>query len=373
MSTENQPTPEYQASDLDAVLRDPLSLPDDIDLEALANGTMPAAGAKTDEPQAPDTQVELPATANEQGDKDGDAPGTGTEAKQQDEGGPAKEGDEAKGPEPQAEPDKEGQKAVVASKDGKHAIPYEVLQSERERRVRSEQMVQELTSKLEALTNEVETGKASKTRDIADIVDPETLTQLREESPEVAGIIDKLIERNREMADQAQSARDANVEADREKRVQHVVSVEDAIEAHPKLVHIRANDPATFMAIAEIDTTLGKQPGWKDKPLTERFGAAVRMYEAANGDIELPGTPQAQPKKPEPQQLPADVDKRVQAALAKAEAAKAGPSTLSDIPGGAPADATEQDALAALSSAAITERFMNMTPEQVEQELARFV
>lgn len=371
MSTEDQTT-ETTASDLDAFLKDPLSLPSDVDLEALANGTQPEAEAdETTESEQPGAG-EPDATAKKQGETHGDAPGTGTEAKEQEDEGDAQQ-EPDKGKTPGAEAEQEPQNAVVASKDGKHTIPYEVLRGEREQRARAELMVQELTAKLEQLTEEVRTGKASKTRDIEDIVDSETLSTLREESPAVAGIIDKLIERNREMAEQAQSAKDAHSEVEREQRVQHVVSVEDAIAAHPKLVHIRANDPATFMAIAEIDTTLGKQPNWKDKPLTERFGAAVRMYEAANGAIELPGASQAQPKKPEAQQLPADVDKRVQAALAQAEKAAAGPSTLSDIPGGAPASATQEEALGELSSTALTERFMGMNPEQIEEALARLV
>jgi len=368
MSTEQ--TTDTPAFDMDAYLKDPLNAPAPAgaDLEALAAGD-------TSQAAQPEQQIEgeqgTEATANEQGEKHGDAPGTGTETTEQDKGKDAAAAAEGEGAKPATAEgqQQEQQPAGVASKDGKHVIPYEELRATRERAARAEIMVQELTGKLEALTNEIQTGNASKTRDIADIVDESALATLREESPEIAGVIDKLIERNQQLAEQAQSAHAATADTERETRVQAVISVEDAINAVPKLAHVRATDPDTFMAIAALDTTLGKMATWKDRPLSDRFEAAVRMYEAANGDIELPG--QKAKTEPPAQQLSADTDARVKAALAKADAASSGPSTLSDIPGGQPAAESLQDALTSLSSTALTERFMTMSPEQIEAELAR--
>lgn len=329
MSTE---TEEYSLEDY---LKDPLSVPEGVDVEALAS---------------------------QQGEMDGDAPGTKPEDKQDapEDGNPEKKPDDQpdeSATEPEASP------AGVASKDGKHIIPYGELRSARERAARAEIMAQELTAKLESLQNEIDTGRVSKTQSIADIVDGEVLAALREESPEVASVIDKLIERNQELAQRIETGNQPDG-SDIESRVQAVVSVEDAINAIPKLSHIRASDPATFMQIAEIDTILGKQDRWKDQPLVDRFQAAVRMYEAANGDIEAPGNVR---------RLPVDTEARVDKAVAKAEAQSSGPSTLSDIPGGEPAAQSRDDALTSLSSTALTERFMQMTPEQIETELARLL
>jgi len=367
MSTEQ--TTDIPAS-LDAFLKDPLSIPEDADLEALAAGDTPQATTQPEQHAEGEQDGTQQATANEQGEKHGDAPGTGTAAADQDKGKDAAAAAEGGG-EGASKPEEqqEQQPAGVASKDGKHVIPYEELRSTRERAARAEIMVQELTGKLEAMANEIQTGQTSKTRDIADIVDESMLANLREESPEIAGVIDKLIERNQTLAEQAHSAHAATADTERETRVQAVISVEDAINAVPKLAHVRATDPDTFTAIAALDTTLGKQAAWKDRPLSDRFDAAVRMYEAANGDIELPG--QQAKNAPPAQQLSADTNARVAAALAKADAAASGPSTLSDIPGGQPAAESTQDALTALSSTALTERFMNMSPEQIEAELAR--
>lgn len=363
MSTEQ--TTDTPAS-LDAYLKDPLSIPEGVDLEALAAGETSQA---TQTEQSADVD-QGQATANKQGESNGDAPGTGTAAVDQDKGkdaAAAAEGGGVGASKPETQ--QEQQPAGVASKDSKHVIPYEELRSTRERAARAEIMVQELTGKLEAMASEIQAGQAIKTRDLADIVDESMLVNLREESPEIAGVIDKLIERNQTLAEQAHSAHAATAGTERETRVQAVISVEDAINAVPKLAHVRATDPDTFTAIAALDTTLGRQAAWKDRPLSDRFDAAVRMYETANGNIELPGQ---QVKKELPaQQLSADTNARVAAALAKADAATSGPSTLSDIPGGQLAAESTQDALTELSSTALTERFMSMSPDQIEAELAR--
>ena len=137
---------------------------------------------------------------------------------------------------------------------------------------------------------------------------------------DLAKSLSEQVEAGRPAAEQAESSR-------REQQVQALVSVEDTIQANPKLAHLRATDPAAFNDLADIDTMLRDRAAWKDKPLAERFDAAVRMYEAANGAIELPG----QATKAAPAQ-PADQAARVAQAVAKAQAEASGPSTLSDIP-----------------------------------------
>ena len=105
---------------------------------------------------------------------------------------------------------------------------------------------------------------------------------------------------------------------------------------------------------------------WLNKA-NERFDAAVRMYEAANGAIELPG----QATKSAPAQQPADQAARVAQAVAKAQAEASGPSTLSDIPGGQPAAHSQGEAMLALSGSALTDHFMGLSPDELEAQLAR--
>ncbi|MGZ9893038.1 hypothetical protein ACXXNA_05715 [Bordetella bronchiseptica] len=351
MTTEN--TTDATIDNLDEVLRDPLSMTDD-ELTALVGGKVATSDAG--QPEAVDAAAASAAGTDLKGDTAGATPGT-------DEGG-------SKQPEAAEPAAAEGQgEAVVQAKDGQHVIPYKVLAQERENRIRAEQMVRDLTVKLEQDRAAAEQGKATKSLDLDQIVDEQLLTQLREEAPEVAGRMDNLIALAKSLREQVDAGRPVAEEAEnsrREQQVQALVTVEDTIQSIPKLSFLRESSPAAFNEVAAIDVMLRGSPAWKDEPLDKRFAAAVRMYEAANGEIELPGEAKAPPA-----QQPADQAARVAQAVAKATAEASGPSTLSDIPGGQPAAASETDAMAALSGSALTDRFMNMSPDEIEAQLAR--
>lgn len=336
---------------LDDVLRDPLNYSDEA-LAALAGGQddTPSAGGQ---PNADDAAATA-AGAKPQGDTSGATPGT-------DEGG--------KQPGPTATAAEQEGEAVVLARDGKNVIPYQVLQQERERAIRAEQMVRDLTTKLEQDQAAAQQGKATKSLDLDQIVDEQLLEQLREEAPDVARRMDNLIDLAKSLSEQVDAGRPAAEEAEaarREQQVQALVTVEDTIVSIPKLAHLRTTAPAEFNEVAAIDAMLRAKPAWQDKPLAERFGAALRMYEAEHGAIELPDPATAAAGK-----QPADPAARVAEAVAKAKAEASGPSTLSDIPGGQPAATSEADAIAALSGSALTDRFMNMSPDEIEAQLAR--
>lgn len=336
---------------LDEVLRDPLSLTDDA-LAALVGG-QDATTSVADQSTADDAAATA-AAAKPQGDTSGAAPSTDEGGKQQ--GATA------------AAAEQEGE-AVVLARDGKNVIPYQVLQQERERAIRAEQMVRDLTTKLEQDQAAAQQGKATKSLDLDQIVDEQLLEQLREEAPDVARRMDNLIDLAKSLSEQVDAGRPAAEEAEaarREQQVQALVTVEDTIVSIPKLAHLRTTAPAEFNEVAAIDAMLRAKPAWQDKPLAERFGAALRMYEAEHGAIELPDPATAAAGK-----QPADPAARVAEAVAKAKAEASGPSTLSDIPGGQPAAASEADAIAALSGSALTDRFMNMSPDEIEAQLAR--
>lgn len=335
---------------LEQYLKDPMSMPEGDELAGMLYGDEGETGK-------PDAQLAKDPEHKEGESAAGAAPGT-TDNPDADLNKP--------GTDPDKSPVEDPDKSVVKSRDGKHEIPYTVLQSERERAIRAERTAQELTEKLTLLQQAKESGESVKTTSLEDIVDPDMLSDLREESPGVADVLDKLIGKiNALETEQAKSA--PIVENNqREADIQRQLTVEEAIAAVPKLSHVRTEDPAAYNQIAELDTALRAQPKWQDKPMQERFEAAVRMYEAANGAIELPGVkPAAKPDDG------ATTEQKVAAAVSKANAAAAGPNTLSDIPGGAPAASNDQDAFGEMSSTALTERFMNMSPEQIEAELAR--
>lgn len=344
--------------DVETVLADPLSLPEGGELDAVAalqDGEDGKPGDQIDQAANPampknvqGTDAEIPVHPVNQGELSAT---------------PGAEGENDLSDDNNIPKDKE---AVVLSRDGKHEIPYDVLRAEREKRARAELMAQELTARLQTLEEEVRSGHVGKSRDISDIVDSKLLDDLRDESPMVAEMIDKLIAKNQAMAQHYEQQQLEGRGALVEQRVKQVVETEDAIAAVPKLSYLRVNDPERFAEVATIDTALMQQTSWKGRPLAERFNAALKMYEVANGDIVLPG---AQPKIA-PVQQPT-VDAKVKAAIAKAQQAASGPSTLSDIPGGMTAPASEQDALGNMSGSSLTQKMMDMSPEELEAMLAR--
>ncbi|MAO49847.1 MAG: hypothetical protein CML16_03065 [Pusillimonas sp.] len=338
---------------LDQYLKDPMSMSEeDIDAYMSDGGD--------DSNEASNKQSELKEGETAQDTTPGVEEGKKDEANAAEGKSADPDADKAK-----AEADKEDpEKSFIQSKNGKHAIPYSVLQGERERAIRAEQAARELAEKLALMEKSKESGETVKTADVGDIVDPELLDTLREESPGIADVLDRLIGKINTLESEHAKTSSFVQEGTKEAAVQRQLTVEEAIAEVPKLSHVRTNDPEKYNEIAEFDQMLRAQSKWHSRPMKERFEAAVRMYESANGPIELPGSSGGQPDDEATEQ-------KVAAAVAKAQKQGNGPNTLSDIPGGAPAASNDHDALGEMTSTALTERFMGMTQEQIEAELAR--
>ena len=216
--------------------------------------------------------------------------------------------------------------SVVQARDGKHVIPYQVLAQERERAIRAEQMVRDLTAKLELDRAAAQQGKVG--RSVPDRRRAAAPAAARE-APDVARRMDNLIDLAKSLSEQVEAGRPAAEQAEssrREQQVQALVSVEDTIQANPKLAHLRATDPAAFNDLADIDTMLRDRAAWK----TSRSpSGSMRQSECTKPPTARSSCPARPPAAPA---QPADQAARVAQAVAKAQAEASGPSTLSDIP-----------------------------------------
>ena len=181
--------------------------------------------------------------------------------------------------------------------------------------------------------------------------------------------MDNLIDLAKSLSEQVEAGRPAAEQAEssrREQQVQALVSVEDTIQANPKLAHLRATDPAAFNDLADIDTMLRDRAAWKDKPLAERFDAAVRMYEAANGAIELPGqATKAAPAQPSRSSRPR--------CAGRGESPGRGIGSFHAFrypgrPAGRPFPGRGH--VGSVGSA-LTDHFMTLSPDELEAQLAR--
>lgn len=268
----------------------------------------------------------------------------------------------------------ESDAAGVATKDGKHVIPYSVLKSERERANRAEQLVRETQERIAALEAAAKSGsqgakdgegaRTEAAQPAAGELSSEDLEALKEDFPTVHKALVALqakasaIEAG--LKPVVESQRDAEQTAARTAYEQ----VQDAIDSVPKLAHIQAHDAAAFTMAKSLDATLRTDPAWADKPLSERFAKVVELLEVTRGPIQLPG---AKPTAPSAEEL-------AQAAKAKADAQaranrSAVPTSLSEFPAGAPAANSEREAVEQMSVHQLHAKFAGMTPEQMDAYL----
>lgn len=272
------------------------------------------------------------------------------------------------------------QAAGVATKDGKHVIPYSVLQSEREQKTRATQLAQEMADRVRTLeaalaasANGANPGAAARAAEAATAQAPAMsdadLEALKEDFPTVYKALQASMARSDALEAQLreQAGFKQEIEAASQRDVQD--TVQEAIDSHPKLAHIQANDQAAFMLAQQFDETLKAHPAWADKPMAERFAKVIEMVEQTNGAITVPG---GQPK---PQQQTTNAaDLKVAAKAAAAAQATAGktnvPTSLSEFPVGDPPAQSETQALEQMSTFQIAAKLSRMTAEQQDAYFA---
>ncbi|HAG1965795.1 TPA: hypothetical protein G8R56_004053 [Salmonella enterica] len=235
------------------------------------------------------------------GDKKAPTPGTGTE-----------EGE-------QSQEDVKG----VLTRDGKHVIPYDVLEAERTGRQRVEQeaflLKQQLAEeqrKIDLLTSQIK--QAGMTPDPlpedARISD-EQIAKIRDDYPEMADALTLMARKYDYLQAQIQDQQTQQAPQNDPATL--------ALNATPDLVDWQRSDPDKFAVAVHLDEKLQTDPAWKDKPLTERFAEVARRTRAAYGEAT-----------PEPV-VEQDKNKEVLAAaadkVAKADAAAALPDSPSDV------------------------------------------
>ena len=323
---------EISIDNLDAYLRDPLGV---------------------DAPEVSKLTSEAADPGNEDEKHSGESSGAAAETSQE----PQDTAPEAKADEP--EPDKEPENAVIKTKDGKHEIPYAVLQRERERAKQLESQLAELNAKLANAAEAKETGTADLTRSVDEIISPDELAALKEDAPKLGEVFEKLIGK-------ISTLEQSNQRFERSEQDRVAESVQAAIDANPKLSYVQATDQTAFNSIAEIDTWMRGQAQFKGLNLEDRFAKAVSMYEAAHGAIVLPDSASGKSE-----QTTDEAKAKAEAAIEKAMA-KAGPNTLTDIPGGQPPASNDIEAAQQMSAAELTRRFMDMTPDKMQEYLAKF-
>ena len=248
---------------------------------------------------------------------------------------------------PEEAPQQVDEEAPIASKDGKHTIPYDVLKSERERRKAAEQAMQELQARIDAMQ---QTGKPQEQAQGEASTDD--LDSMAEDFPAVA----KLLAHTRKLEQQLQTVAQRMEQEDRQRQEATMSEVRAAVDANPTLLHWEHNDPDRWAAAIEADTKLQASPAHRGLTLEQRLAKAVEIVDAFYGPDSAAPRAQAKPQNSPPK---------------KAAAAKEAPRTLSDIPGGAVPASDPVEEFAQMSADRLGAQMANMTPDQISALLNR--
>lgn len=246
----------------------------------------------------------------------------------------------------------EAAKPVIKSKDGKHDIPYDVLEQERAEKEAAVAAAKQLAAVVNAMEEEIKRLRAdggAKSTDAQPAVHPLRaaldaarlkVEEVEKEYPDIAPAQKALLESMTTMAEnlftevnrqseviEALRKHAEQTQAERQGAVKE--TAKDALAQVPALVVWQTKNKDLFALATSFDNTLKVDPEWKGKPLVDRFKKAVEMVVAVRGPKVLDGIAPTQPQK----DTKTDAGKK---SGAEAIAAALGITSLSDLPGGSP-------------------------------------
>lgn len=181
---------------------------------------------------------------------------------------------------------------VVLSKDGKHTIPYEVLENQRKRAQALEaenQQLKAIAAERDKLQAALDKNGIQLTAEEVEGKTDDELAELMEDFPAIGKVFAKYSNRINELegrlAEKAQPETNAKNE------------VMTAFESIPELVSWKEGDQDRLDYAIARDAELMSDPIWQAKPVRERFQEAVRRTQSAFGDkVSQPAQQQKQQK-----------------------------------------------------------------------------
>jgi hypothetical protein len=262
----------------------------------------------------------------------------------------------------------------VATRDGKHIIPYSVLKTERERAARADQLLQDANQRIAELQSQLagngskgaNTGEGARTAtgepaETTDDIPADDLAALKEDFPTVYAALMKANERTQALEAKLKPVEETVRTQEQNQARSAAEQVQEAIDSVPKLAHIQSTDPNAFAQAKKFDAMLREDPTWEGKPLTERFAKVVELMEAARGPINIPGRTTA----PSSTQTTESIKQAARTKAASASAAHV-PTSLSDFPAGQPAASDELQAIEQMTPQALAAKFASMDPDQMD-------
>ncbi|NWA20335.1 hypothetical protein [Serratia liquefaciens] len=253
----------------------------------------------------------------------------------------------------------------IATQDGKHVIPYAVLEAARAESRRNAEGQQRANTELEQTKRQLQmlsqqvnnAGLIPAKLPEESQITPEQLAKIRNEFPDLSGVFETLVQKIDYLQKANPVAQPAPVESTGN-------PVTDALKATPELEGWQSADPDRFSLAVHLDEKLQADPAWKDKPLTERFSEVVKRTKAAYGEsVEAPqpsvAVQTAQPTAEELQKLADDK-------LAAAKASVAIPTSPSDLGSPSTHQPTLLEQAAGADHQQLTAMFSGMSEAQID-------
>jgi hypothetical protein len=282
---------------------------------------------------------------------------------------PTEEGVTEAPPSLETEASAEETPAPIESKDGKHSIPYAVLQSEREKRRAAEQVQQELMQRIAEIESKLASsgqGAPVESSAVAELLSDESISEMVVDFPSIKPMIDYTKQLEGKLAQFEQRfAEVEQIEMSRQQAqaVKQQAEVRQEIDANPTLRYWETKDPEKWQAALEADNQLRSLPAIERLSLGERFSKVVSVVEAIYGATELP--PEFAPR----QEPPKDLSAKVKKAVESAETFK--PKTIGDMPGGTVSSSDPIEAMFDQTPAKLAAMMSRMTPDQITELLAK--
>jgi DNA repair exonuclease SbcCD ATPase subunit len=275
----------------------------------------------------------------------------------------------------EGEGDHHDDEAPIATKDGKHTLPYSVLKSERERRQQAERMLEEMTSRIDSLQAQIQgNGSTEQVTDVP-VISPEDMEALREDFPAFAQVLDQLTGKVSQLTQQLNVVTEREANAQREQQEKQAAkvreTVQESIEAVPALAYFQAEKPKMFDIAIAYDNEAKKDARFKGMNMVQRFEKVVELIEADYGKIEVPEAYTKGRAPAETELTPEQLADKAKAALKKVGGLK--PRTLSDLPGGIPPASTPAESAERMSVGDLSAMMDRMTPEQINAFMAQTI
>lgn len=254
----------------------------------------------------------------------------------------------------------------ILAKDGKNVIPYSQLESARQRAATAEALAREQAQELAAL-RAAKAAPAGTPAPDADMLNDEELAALEADSPTLAKTLRAQQAAIRQLRETVESVtqNQANQAASEEAVVKS--EIQTAIDANPELATWQtAEDQTLWNEASRIDRMLRESPKYANISFADRFAKVVEMTRLS---MDLEPAAEEPAEQQEVKLTPAQIKAAADAKLAQVQRARK-PTTLSDIPGGAPPAVDERQKVEDMSPTALGQQFLGMSKEQMDAYLA---